>query len=159
MLELSPFLIPVGYLAFISFPLGKIDVLEHRLPNRFTLRLFLLTLPALASALVISFSWERFWWAVGLSAATAALGLLLGATGGLGLGDVKLMVSLNLILGWLSPWLALLSNALAVVSAAAVGISRLLSKTTLGARQIAFGPYLLGAFFLTFSYALIARVY
>jgi leader peptidase (prepilin peptidase)/N-methyltransferase len=145
-------------LAHISHQLARIDVLEHRLPNRFTLRLFVLTIPALGLALLLSQSWEAIAWAAALGLGTALLGLLLGLTGGLGLGDVKLMISLNMILGWLSPWLALISNTIAVVSAALVGVFRLLDSTP-HSKQVAFGPYLLAAFFITFSSALLARIY
>ena len=158
MLRILPLLIPVGYLAHISYQLARIDVLEHRLPNRFTLRLFVLTIPALGLALSLSQSWEATAWAAALGLGTALLGLLLGLTGGLGLGDVKLMVSLNMILGWLSPWLALISNTIAVVSAALVGVFRLLDSAP-HSKQVAFGPYLLAAFFITFSSALLARIY
>lgn len=157
MLEIAPLLIPVGYLAYVSFQLARIDVLEHRLPNRFTLRLFLLSAPAVLIAFLITQSGERLLWAISLGFATALLGLLLGVTGGLGLGDVKLMVSLNMILGWLSPWAALVSNAMAVFSAAIVGLLRMLKGSA--GKQVAFGPYLLAAFFITFSYALLTRIY
>jgi leader peptidase (prepilin peptidase)/N-methyltransferase len=156
-LELSPLLIPVGYLAYFSFQLARIDVLEHRLPNRYTLRLFLLSVPAVLTAFFVTQSGERLLWAMGLGFGTALLGLLLGATGGLGLGDVKLMVSLNMILGWLSPWAALASNVLAVFSAAFVGMLRLLKHSH--SNQVAFGPYLLAAFFITFGYLLVTRAY
>jgi len=158
-LEILPLLIPVGYLAFISFQLGRIDVLEHRLPNRYTLRLFLLTAPAVAFAFLSSQSIERLLWALGLGIGTALIGLLLGATGGLGLGDVKLMISLNLLLGWMSPWLAAASNSLAVLSAAIFGTLNLLKPGGVRAKQVAFGPYLLASFFVTFGYALFAQVY
>ena len=159
MLEILPLLIPVGYLAFISFQLGRIDVLEHRLPNRYTLRLFLLTAPAVAFAFLFSQSIERLLWALGLGLGTALIGLLLGATGGLGLGDVKLMISLNLLLGWMSPWLAAVSNAMAVLSAAILGTFNLLKPGATRAKQVAFGPYLIASFFVTFVYALFAQVY
>ena len=157
MLELAPLLMPIGYLAFISFQLARIDVVEHRLPNRYTLRLFLLSAPAVGIAFLITQSWDRLLWAIGLGFATVLMGLLLGATGGLGLGDVKLMVSLNMMLGWISPWAALASNGLAVFSAAAVGMLRLLKHSH--SNQVAFGPYLLAAFFITFGYVLVTRAY
>jgi leader peptidase (prepilin peptidase)/N-methyltransferase len=158
-IEIFPLLVPVGYLAFVSFRLARIDVLEHRLPNRFTLRLFLLSAPAVAFAFLLSQSLERLLWTLGLCLATALIGLLLGATGGLGLGDVKLMISLNLLLGWMSPWLAAASNGLAVLSAAIFGTLNLLKPEGIRGRQVAFGPYLLASFFVTFGYAIFAQVY
>jgi leader peptidase (prepilin peptidase)/N-methyltransferase len=158
-LEILPLLLPVSYLAFVSFQLGRIDVLEHRLPNRFTLRLFLLTVPSIGVAFLFSQSIERLLWALGLGLGTALIGLLLGATGGLGLGDVKLMISLNLLLGWISPWLAAASNALAVLSAGILGTLNLLKPGGMRAKHVAFGPYLLASFFVTFVYALFAQVY
>ncbi len=157
MLELAPLLMPIGYLAYISFQLARIDVVEHRLPNRYTLGLFLLSAPAVGIAFLITQSWDRLLWAIGLGFATVLMGLLLGATGGLGLGDVKLMVSLNMMLGWLSPWAALASNGLAVCSAALVGMLRLLKHSH--SNQVAFGPYLLAAFFITLGYVLVTRAY
>lgn len=157
MFELVPLLLPVSYLAYVSFQLARIDLLEHRLPNQFTLRLFVLTLPGVMVAFLVSQSWESLAWSFGLGLLTALLGLLLGLTGGLGLGDVKLMVSLNMILGWLSPWAALASNGLAVCSAALVGMLRLLKQSR--SNQVAFGPYLLAAFFITLGYVLVTKAY
>lgn len=159
MIELIPLLMPIGYLAFVSFRLSSIDITEHRLPNHYTLRLFLLSTPAIFLAAVLSWDWQRLTVAWLAALITAGLGLLLVLGGGFGMGDVKLLVSLNLILAYVSPLLVLISNLTAVITAALAGFAKLLLRKSSLRDSIAFGPFLIASFFLATGIGLFSPVY
>jgi leader peptidase (prepilin peptidase) / N-methyltransferase len=124
--------------------------LEHRIiPNRLTYRLPLVLLPLLVLAAGMDDSWPDLW--RGLVAAVAVPGLLLllsegfrlvrGKTG-MGMGDIKLLVSIGLVVGYLGGYElivfaygTLLAAILVVVVLLATGRARLASR-------IPFGPYL-----------------
>lgn len=159
MIEFFPLLVPIGYLALVSFKLSSIDFQEHRLPNHFTLRLFLLATPAVFITATLAWDWQRLATAWLVALITAGLGLLLAIGGGFGMGDVKLLVSLNLILGYLSPWLVLISNLTSVFTAALAGLSKLLLKKSKVKDSIAFGPFLIASFFLAIFFGMFSRVY
>jgi leader peptidase (prepilin peptidase)/N-methyltransferase len=158
-IEFVPLLVPIGYLALVAFKLSSIDFAEHRLPNHYTLRLFLLSTPAVFIAAIISLDWQRLSVAWLAALVTAGSGLLLVLGGGFGMGDVKLLVSLNLLLGYLSPWLVLISNLTSVLTAALAGFGKLLLGKSSVRDSIAFGPFLIASFFLATVIGLFSRVY
>lgn len=119
-----------------------IDVLTHRLPNGATLVCFLLTVAGLIPAVVF------LHWFVVIRALLAALLagcvlLLAWAAGQLGLGDVKLAVSLALFLGAIS-WQALaLGTILSFLSAGIVAVILLLRRRAGWRSRLALGPWLI----------------
>lgn len=159
MFESIPLLVPIGYLALVAVELSSIDVTEHRLPNHYTLRLFALSTPAVFISAVLAQDWQRLSCAWLSALITAGLGLLLVLGGGFGMGDVKLLVSLNLILGYLSPWLVVLSNVTSVFTAALAGFAKLLLGKSQLKNSIAFGPFLIASFFLATGISLFSEVY
>jgi leader peptidase (prepilin peptidase) / N-methyltransferase len=135
-----PAMIPALAVAAVAPPLVRIDLAEHRLPNR-------LVVPALLAGVVgLGLSWP-------VSGVPPLIPLLAGAIyagvlfvlalfGGMGMGDVKLAAALGLasptlVIALGSPLLAFLLGGVAAVIA--------LIRSGRGGR-IAFGPYLLAGY-------------
>jgi leader peptidase (prepilin peptidase)/N-methyltransferase len=87
--------------------------------------------------------WERWLMATGLNAGITAVGVLLYLLKGFGLGDVKLLLAMNQILGYFSPWLVLVSLTVALVSSTAFSLCGLLVGKLKWKDRIAFGPFLI----------------
>lgn len=126
---IAPGLLPV---ALVSVPLVLADVRGRRLPNA-------LTLPLLVIGAVLAPTGGTL---AAVLATVAALGAL-HATGGLGLGDVKLAAALAPPLAELGPERVALAPALAFVLA---GVWALIAHGRRG--RLAFGPFQLAAFWL-----------
>lgn len=139
-----PWSAPLVALAAVTPALVAVDVVEHRLPNRIVLPGYLACLAALSGDWALR--GELPLMAVLTGAATAGFLALLGITGGMGAGDVKLGGVLGTVAGGLgfgtaamSPLLGfLLGGAAAMVAARRGG----------RASRIPFGPYLLGGFWV-----------
>jgi leader peptidase (prepilin peptidase)/N-methyltransferase len=154
-LGLSPALLAALAVAAVAPPLIRVDVAEHRLPNR----LVLLALLAGLAGLSIT------WLATGtpplvpLLAATAFAGALfvLALFGGMGMGDVKLAAALGLASP--SATIAVLSPMLAFLLGGMVSAAVLLRRggRARGAR-IAFGPFLLAGYFGALAVVAVARL-
>ncbi|CAN5588571.1 hypothetical protein BH10ACT7_BH10ACT7_15470 [soil metagenome] len=140
----QPALLVLAYLAAVSPELWRVDLREHRLPNRLVLPGYLVALTAVG--------WQ--WWASGntpyvaLASGAAYCGflLLLSLAGGMGMGDVKLAGVLGLAAGLASPAAAVVSPVIAFLAGgvvAAVQLARGDSGTS-----IPFGPYLLAGFWV-----------
>ena len=134
-----PSAIPALYVAAVTPELIRVDLREHRLPNR-------LVVPGLVVALVagvLQMSW------VPLVAGLAYGGflLLLGLTGGVGMGDVKLAT----LLGLASPTLAVAvaSPLLAFLIGGIAALVVLIARG--GGARLAFGPALLGGYWLALA--------
>lgn len=144
----------LGVLAFalVSGELVRIDVAEHRLPNRLVLPLY----PAVLCALVLE------WLLTGagpIPAVAAGAGvflflLLLSVAGGMGMGDVKLGAAIGLCLGGLGPLWAVAGLVIAFVLGAIGGLVALTRRDSMSGpggwtRSIPFGPFLLAGFWVT----------
>lgn len=145
MLGLSPALLPWAYLAATAPWLVRIDMGEHRLPNRVVLPGF----GAWAAGAVWSVIVDPGGGAALVSLACGAgYALLLGAMawwGGMGGGDLKLGTLLGLALGLVSVPAAMVALPLAFL-AGAIAALFVIAKSPLGARRgrsIPFGPWLL----------------
>jgi leader peptidase (prepilin peptidase)/N-methyltransferase len=136
----DPALVPALAVAAVGPPLVRVDLAEHRLPNR-------MVVPALLAGVVgLALSWL-------VSGAAPLIPLLAGAIyagvlfvlalfGGMGMGDVKLSAALGLA----SPTVAtaVFSPLLAFLLGGVIAIIVLI-RTGRGGR-IAFGPFLLGGY-------------
>ncbi len=149
-LGFTPAAMPAVYLAAVTPELVRIDLREHRLPNR-------VVLPGVIVGLVAAaLSWAVTGAApvVPVVAAIATSGLLalLGLGGGIGMGDVKLAA----LLGLASPTLAIaLVAPLAGFLLGGIAASIVLARGLLAGRvreagrtHIAFGPYLLAGYWV-----------
>jgi leader peptidase (prepilin peptidase)/N-methyltransferase len=139
------------YLAAVTPWLAATDIREHRLPN-------VLVVPAIAIGLVtcaaewINTAHPPLTPLIAGIAYPAFL-LLLHLTGGMGMGDVKLGAALGLS-SWSAP-VAILSPVVAFLVGGFVALVFLI----VGRRgtRIAFGPYLLGGYWLAVSIAALYR--
>ena len=132
--------IPALYVAAVAPELARIDIAEHRLPNR-------LVVPGLVVGLLAA---AGSWLTTGVpplvplvaAAAFGGLLFLFAIAGGMGMGDVKLAAVLGLasptsVIAFASPLLAFLLGG---VGALVVLIAR--GRGT----RIPFGPYLLAGY-------------
>lgn len=143
----EPQLAALLWLGLVGVPLAVIDVDCLRLPDRLTLPAYPVGLALLAAASAATGDWAALGRAVlaGAVVGTGALlfALLLGAGGGLGLGDVKLLGLLALHLGWLG-W-----GAVVVGIALGFGLGALAAVALLALRRaglkdsVAFGQWLI----------------
>lgn len=154
--ELIIFL-PLGYLLLVSYWLWRTDVLEHRLPNKFTFPGIALSLISVVVASVIESNYWTLVLALGQSLLIFGVGTLLSIKGWLGMGDNKLILAFSLPLGWLEPQLVLIGLAIALVVANLRVLVGYLVTRNLGS-TIALGPYLLVGFLLSFGYWAIPAV-
>jgi leader peptidase (prepilin peptidase)/N-methyltransferase len=148
----SPSLVAALAVAAVAPPLARVDLAEHRLPNR-------LVVPALLAGVAgLGLSWL-------VSGVPPLIPLLVGASyagvlfvlalfGGMGLGDVKLAAALGLASPTLaialgSPLLAFLIGGIAAV----IVLIRRGRKA-----RIAFGPYLLAGYFGALAMMAVVRL-
>lgn len=137
-------LLGAAYLAVFSIPLIVIDIRERRLPNKITLPGIAVTLLGLG----LAGDWLRFGIAVGLACLVFLVGTLVSMRGWLGMGDVKLLVSIALMLGWYGPLNLLLGLSGAFLVAGAVVLVKMALKKITASSTIALGPYLLAGFWV-----------
>jgi leader peptidase (prepilin peptidase) / N-methyltransferase len=135
----------LGWLVLLAVPLAFIDGAVHRLPNpltaaAFTGALALLTVTALTGHQPGHLGRA----AIGAAMLTCFYLLLwLIRPGGMGLGDVKLAVSVGLALTWIS-WQALLVGTfLTFILAAGYGVVLLVTHKASRGSQLPLGPFIL----------------
>lgn len=137
------------YLFAVAWPLTKIDIREHRLPNPLVLPAFPISLVGQIIASAISNQWQKLTVALAWALVAFVVGLAANRWASLGMGDVKLISAISLALGWFSFLAPLVALVLAFVIAGVFVLALIaLGKTSLG-RSIALGPYLLAGFAVT----------
>jgi len=141
---LGPATIPALYLAAVTPELVRVDLREHRLPNR-------MVVPGIVVGLVACALTGS---PIPVIAALAFAGLLwvLGLAGGIGMGDVKLAA----LLGLASPTPAIAVAAPTVAFLLGGAAAFLVLATRGRGARIAFGPWLLAGYWLTVALALVA---
>jgi len=136
----------LGYLVLAAWPLAKTDFLQRRLPNKYVLPAFPITLIGQLLAIAFGDSWTRLLWALVSATITFLLALSINLTGLMGMGDVKLMAAISLALGFYSPLLSAFTLAAAFLLAGVVAlVLRVIRKLERGG-SIPLGPYLLLGF-------------
>ena len=133
-------LLPLAIIAAATVPLFVMDVRSHRLPNAFTYPMALV----IGAALAIAGQWQAV--VCGLVAGLAMLALSLVTRGGIGLGDVKLSVSLGMASGVFSTTATVLVFAYAFIIGGLWATIGLASRKYNRGSAIAFGPALLVGF-------------
>lgn len=144
--EPRPLMLLLLWLAVITPLLVRIDVSEHRLPNR-------IVLPALAAAVPTvvfdaAMQQEPLWGPLGIGVGIGGVLYACAVFGGLGMGDVKLGALLGLVVGCFGASAAVLFAAVAICSAGVVGVvavvvSRFTGGSAGWSTKIPFGPFLL----------------
>lgn len=141
--------LPLSYLAAVTPELWRVDLAERRLPNHLVLPGYLPVTMAVAA----------HWATTGEPPVAALIGgtgyllfmLVLAATGGMGMGDVKLAGVIGSAAGLVSPAAAIV----APVTAFALGGVAAIVVLVRGGRGtgIAFGPYMLAGLWLAVGVA------
>jgi leader peptidase (prepilin peptidase)/N-methyltransferase len=137
-------LIGIGFFAATTIPLMVIDFRERRLPNKITIPGYLLSL----LGLVLTFEWSRVLTAVVISALLFGIGTLISLKGWIGMGDVKLVSGLSLLLAWFDPALVWQATLWSFGIATAVVLVGFPAKKMTTRSSIALGPYLLVGFWV-----------
>ena len=124
--------------------------LEHRIiPNRLTFRLPVILLPLLIFAAAIDGAWPDL--IRGLIAGVAVPGVMLALSelfrllrgqAGIGMGDIKLAISLGLVIGYLGGLELVVFAYATIISAVIIAVVLLLAGKAKLASRIPFGPYL-----------------
>jgi leader peptidase (prepilin peptidase)/N-methyltransferase len=137
------------YLMAVAWPLSRIDIKEHRLPNRLVLPALPIALLGQLFASVVGNQWSNLGVSILAGLTAFAIGLAANRWASLGMGDVKLTTAISLSLGWFSFMAPLVAIVLAFFTASVVVVALFaLGKTSLG-QSIALGPYLLIGFVVT----------
>lgn len=137
----------LGYLALTAWPLAKTDIFQRRLPNKYVLPAFPITLLGQVAAGIASGIWWNMLWATLAMFATFLVSLGVNRLGLLGMGDVKLMSVISLALGWYSVALPVFALLISFFVAGIVALILLVvGKIKLGG-SMPLGPYLIVGFF------------
>jgi leader peptidase (prepilin peptidase)/N-methyltransferase len=142
---LRPATVALAWAAGAGVVLGSVDLLAHRLPDRVTYPAALICAGAFLVDAAVLDSWGALvrGLAAGVGAlAVAGLGWLVSPQG-LGLGDVKLLGLLGLVLGWFGWGLLLTGVFLGLLTGAAVSLVLLAVRRVGWRTAIPFGPPLL----------------
>lgn len=124
--------------------------LEHRIiPNRLTLRLPLVLLPLVVGAAAVDGAWTDLRRAlitgvalpVGMFLLSEVFRLLRGQAG-IGMGDIKLAVSIGLVVGYLGGLELVVFAYASILSAVVIAVVLLAAGRARMASRIPFGPYL-----------------
>lgn len=133
--------------------LAAVDWRERRLPDVITVPLAVLSLLSFLLASVLSGDWARLGAAVGCAAAAAGFFfvLFLIAPSQLGFGDVKLMLSAGLVLGWHGLMATVVGITLGLLIGLIFGVALIILKRATRRSHVALGPHLLaGTLILAF---------
>jgi len=141
-------LIPLVFLACVSWQLVRDDFKEHRLPNKYTVPMIAITAASLVAYGLLTGQQQRLLESLLAMAITFGIGWLLARYADLGMGDVKLLVSLNGWLAWHDPWLIAISLAVGLIAANLFALGIWLKRKD-PKEHIALGPFLLLGFYLS----------
>jgi leader peptidase (prepilin peptidase) / N-methyltransferase len=134
------------YLLAVAWPLARTDILHRRLPNKYVLPAFPITLGSQLVAAIFFATWWNLAWAVAIALASFGLSLVANRLGFLGMGDCKLMAAMALALGWYSALLPLVALLLTFLSAGVVALALLAQRKIRLGGSMPLGPYLLAGF-------------
>jgi leader peptidase (prepilin peptidase)/N-methyltransferase len=126
--------------------IGFVDVAEQIVPDRLSFAAAAISAAGLLGATEISGNWVRLGQTVAIAGVVVAGAALWSIFGSLGWGDVKLSVSLGLILGW-QGWIATAAGAAAAVLIAGLwaGVTAARKRSWKGHFPLA-PSWILGAF-------------
>lgn len=132
-----------AYLVAVAVPLARIDLKQHRLPNRLVLPAVPITLLGQGASASITGEWSRLGQALLAMTVAFVIGVLLNRFASLGMGDVKLIAAASLMLGWFGPVWPLVAVCLAFTLASLIVLPKVLLRRLSLKRSMALGPYLL----------------
>jgi leader peptidase (prepilin peptidase)/N-methyltransferase len=136
-------LLPLSYVAGAAIPLMAIDIKEHRLPNKIVLPMIGITLVSQLLLAILTGAWASLGISVGLGLGVMVLGIVANYYDWIGMGDVKLMAGLTMILSWFT----VLGGALLMPVSIAIGIVIALIAMNSGKyKPVPMGPTILVTF-------------
>lgn len=138
-----------------GIPLAVVDARTFRLPNRGTFPLAAALGGYWLGLALTTGEWGKLLQAVVCAITIAVIALLIGMVGTLNFGDIKLMLAIGLLTGWVSwilPLYALLAGYFLGVPHASVLLAR---KKRGGPTELAFGPYLAAGAAIAFALTLL----
>lgn len=141
----------LGYLVFTAWPLAKTDIRERRLPNKYVIPAFPITLIGQIIAGLVGAGFEGMFWSFMAASLVFVLSLGINRLGLLGMGDVKLMAAMALALGWYSVLLPMIALGLSFLSAGVVALVLLATRKISPGSSMALGPYLIAGFLGTLT--------
>jgi leader peptidase (prepilin peptidase)/N-methyltransferase len=131
-----PALLGIGWVAAAGVVLAAVDLAAHRLPDRVTYPAAAVCAAAFVADGAVTGSWHA------VVRAVAAL-VWLAVPAGLGLGDVKLLALLGLVLGW-AGWGVLLAGVfLGLVAGSVVSLALIALRRANWRTAVPFAPPLL----------------
>lgn len=137
-------LLGLGFYAATTIPLMVIDLRERRLPNKITIPGFMISLVGL----LLTLEWQRVLFALAISLIVFGVGIGISMAGLIGMGDVKLVAGLSLLLAWFDVGLLWQATLWAFGLASLVVFAGFLAKKMTARSTIALGPYLLLGFWV-----------
>jgi leader peptidase (prepilin peptidase)/N-methyltransferase len=142
---LRPATLALAWAAGAGIVLAWVDLAVHRLPDRVTFPAYGVCATALAADAAVLGSWGAMVRALVAAAAAFGIASLLAAVSpeGLGLGDVKLLALLGLVLGW-AGWGVLLAGVLlGLLVGALLSLALVVTRRGGWRTAVPFGPPLL----------------
>jgi leader peptidase (prepilin peptidase)/N-methyltransferase len=140
-----PALLGIGWVAAAGVVLAAVDLAAHRLPDRVTYPAAAVCAAAFVADGAVTGSWHAVVRALLAAAASGAVAALvwLAVPAGLGLGDVKLLALLGLVLGW-AGWGVLLAGVfLGLVAGSVVSLALIALRRANWRTAVPFAPPLL----------------
>ena len=150
-----PAAVALAWFGAAAVVLAGVDVLRHRLPDRVTYPAAAVCTATLVADAAVTGAWAALLRAVLAASLTLALatGARLLSPAGLGLGDVKLLGLLGLVLGW-AGWAVLMGGVFAGLLIGALASLLLLATGRAGWRtRVALGPPLLAGAYVALAVA------
>ncbi len=139
-------------IAIVTVPLFLIDIKLYRLPNLLTYSSAIAVTIFAVTQAVITGDWVAFMWTMlcGLIPAFLLFLIAVFSKNGMGLGDVKLVVSLGIAAGMFSYRSAIATFVVAFLIGGLYSLGILLTKKGNSKSAIPFGPFLLAGFWICF---------
>ncbi len=157
-IQMAISLLPVSYVIATLIPLIYINIKQSRVPNKIVVPLLLLTLLCWLTLAI----WQGKWAELGLSLVmfigSFVAGFMLSIREWIGMGDVKLISTLSLIVGWFSFMAGLMFiPILFLMSILAVGVIVVLDGMRVlniySMKSVNIAPYILASFGIVMWYS------
>ena len=121
-LQLLISLIPLAYVAGAMIPIIWLDTYRHRVPNKIVVPLMILTLLCWLTLAIWQGEWAKFGISILFFIGTILFGFFINIKHNLlGMGDIKLLAILSMILAWFSWGVALVFLPITVVLSLVIG--------------------------------------
>lgn len=137
-------LLGLGALAVATWPLIDADIIEHRLPNKIVLPCYPIVVVSIALDSLTTASSPTL--ALITGGAGVAGFALMHVLGGMGMGDVKLVGVLGLLLGSLGITAVIVGLSAAFLLGAVAGAWAMATQHRAATHRLPFGPFLLVGF-------------